>query len=113
MRARCTSPPAAQIIDKMTQTELKGISFRPLEVTLKDTFEYFLAVNYCVPGNGSRAQLRKVRVHARAPRTAPPSAARASRPHRAPAGLNGNGVSRRARARSRCRAHRTQRRSTA
>ncbi|KAG8459987.1 hypothetical protein KFE25_011036 [Diacronema lutheri] len=47
------------IIDKMTQTELKGISFRPLEVTLKDTFEYFLAVNYCVPGNGSRAQLRK------------------------------------------------------
>lgn len=50
-----------QIIDQTTQAELQGITFRPLEITLKETFDYFRGMSYCDVGEGQSVALKKVR----------------------------------------------------
>ncbi|KAJ1638529.1 hypothetical protein T492DRAFT_943810 [Pavlovales sp. CCMP2436] len=48
-----------EIIDKKSRSELHGLEYRPLECTLKDTFDYFIGLSYCMPGSGRRAALKK------------------------------------------------------
>lgn len=48
------------IVDTETQADLRGLRYRPLEMTLRDSYDFFLGISYCSPGgNGRRAQLKK------------------------------------------------------
>lgn len=46
----------AQLNDDETQAALCGLEFRPVDVTLRDTFDDFLKMGYCARGGKAKSQ---------------------------------------------------------